>query len=65
MQSRRSYGITFEESGKHRMIMCIVTGEMVDGSKVWTECDSNRNLINIDAQYTLQKRNGWQEFVKL
>lgn len=48
-----------------KMIMCIVTGEMADGTKVWTECDADRNIKDINKQYTLQVRNNWTEFVRL
>lgn len=47
------------------MMFAIVTGEMADGTKVWTECDASKNLIDIDKQYTLQTRGGWSEFVRL
>jgi hypothetical protein len=47
------------------MITCVVTGEMSDGTKVWTECDKEKNPINIDKQYTLQTRGNWSEFVPL
>ena len=62
---KRRYGITIDASGNSRMIFAVVTGEMADGTKVWTECDAERNLINIDRQYSLQTRGGWSEFVRL
>ena len=40
MKLRRRSGITFTTEG-HRNIVCVVTGEMSDGRKVWTECDRN------------------------
>lgn len=61
---KKRYGITFE-NGQSRQMFAVVTGEMIDGTKVWTECDSNKNLIDIDKQYTLQTRGGWSEFVRL
>lgn len=61
---KKRYGITFE-NGQSRQMLAVVTGEMIDGTKVWTECDSNKNLIDIDKQYTLQTRGGWSEFVRL
>lgn len=64
MKSRRRYGCTFED-GHMKMIMCIVTGEMADGTKVWTECDAERNIKDINKQYTLQVRNNWTEFIRL
>lgn len=62
---RKRYGITFEDDGSSRMMFAIVTGEMVDGSKVWTECDAEKNPINLDKQYTLQTRGNWSEFVRM
>lgn len=61
---RKRYGITFE-NGKSRQMIAVITGEMADGTKVWTECDTNKNLENIDIQYTMQTRGGWTEFVRL
>lgn len=61
---KKRYGITFE-SGTKRMMFAVVTGEMIDGTKVWTECDADKNIINIDKQYTLHTRDGWSEFVAL
>lgn len=61
---RKRYGITF--NGKeYRMMYAVVTGEMVDGTKVWTECNYNKELIDIDTQYTLQTRGNYSEFVRL
>ena len=61
---KKRYGITFEY-GKSRQMLAVVTGEMSDGTKVWTECGENKELIDIDKQYTLQTRGGWSEFVRL
>ena len=61
---RRRGGMTFE-NGHHKYIACVVTGEMTDGTKVWTECDKDKNLINIDKQYTLQTKGNWSEFIPL
>lgn len=61
---RRRFGITFE-NGTSRQMLAVVTGEMSDGTKVWTECDSKKELIDPDKQYTLQTRGGWSEFVRL
>lgn len=61
---KKRYGITYED-GKSRQMLAVVTGEMADGTKVWTECDSKKELIDIDKQYTLQTRGGWTEFVRL
>lgn len=61
---RRRHGCTLE-GGIYRTLTCVVTGEMADGTKVWTECDGNKEPINIDKQYTLQTRGNWSEFVRL
>ena len=61
---RKRYGITFAD-GKERMIYAVVTGEMSDGTKVWTECDADKHLIDIDKQYLLQTRGNWSEFVRI
>lgn len=61
---KRRYGVTFE-NGKSRQMLAVVTGEMSNGTKVWTECDGNKELIDKDKQYTLQTRGGWSEFVRL
>lgn len=63
MKLRRRSGITFTTEG-HRNIVCVVTGEMSDGRKVWTECDRNGDPVNIERQYFLQTRGNWSEFVK-
>ena len=62
---RRRFGCTFENGTHFRTLTCIVTGEMADGTKVWTECDSEKRPINIDKQYTLQTRGNWSEFKPL
>lgn len=64
VEMRRRNGITYED-GHSRMMTAVVTGEMSDGTKVWTECDKDKELIDIDKQYTLQTRGGWSEFVRL
>lgn len=60
----RRYGIVFE-NGQSRQILATVTGEMIDGTKVWTECDENKEPIIIDVQYILQTRGGYSEFIRL
>lgn len=61
---KRRYGITFEND-KSRLMFAVVTGEMADGTKVWTECDEKKELIDMDKQYTMQTRGGWTEFIRL
>ena len=62
---RRRYGVVFDKNGKSKFIFCVVTGEMVDGRKVWTECDKDKNPVNIGRQYFLQTRGGWNEFIPM
>ena len=64
MKLRKRGGVLFTANG-YRNIVCVVTGEMADGRKVWTECDVNGNPINIEKQYFLQTRDNWSEFVRV
>ncbi len=61
---RKRTGLRFEDNKPIRML-AIVTGVMSDGTKVWTECDNNGELINIDKQYLLKTGGGYSEFVDL
>ena len=58
------YGVMFT-GHTYINIFATVTGQMDDGTKVWTECDAKGNLINTDVQYSLQTRGGWSEFCRL
>ena len=64
MKLRRRGGVLFTVNG-YRDIVCVVTGEMEDGRKIWTECDREGNLINMEKQYVLQTRDNWSEFVRV
>jgi len=59
---RRRRGIVFDDNGKARMMIAIPTGQMADGSLVWTECNADRELIDEDTQYLLFTRGGWSMF---
>lgn len=61
---RRRNGVVYNGCGI-RKITCIITGEMSDGTKVWTECDKDKNPINVDKQYTLHTKNGLSEFIPM
>lgn len=63
MKLRKRYGVLFTGKG-YKDIVCVVTGEMADGRKIWTECDCNGNPVNIEKQYYLQTRDNWSEFVR-
>lgn len=58
---RKYYGWNNEES---RVMIATITGEMSDGTKVYTECDGNGNLIDIDKQYYRRTKYGTQCFFK-
>lgn len=50
---------------QHNYISVICTGEMLDGTKVYTEYDRNtKELINKDTQY-YRMYNGQQLFMEL
>jgi len=61
----RKRGGVYYDGKSYREILCVVTGEMADGRKIWTECDGNGNILNIDKQYFLQTRGNWSEFIKV
>ena len=65
MKKLRKRGGVYFDGNCHRDIICVVTGEMMDGRKVWTECDGEGNLIKADKQYLLQTGGNWSEFVRL
>lgn len=62
---RKYYGVRIEDGGHVVEMFATITGEMSDGTKVYTECDSFGDLINIDHQYIRTLSNGWQQFIKL
>ena len=61
---RRRFGITWE-GNTVRTMMAVVTGEMSNGRKVWTECDTNGELVDMDKQYFLCTGGNWSEFVRI
>lgn len=61
----KKYAIVFK-NGHDRIMLAMVTGQMTDGTKVWTECDEKaKEPINIDVQYTLHRKCGNYEFIRL
>ena len=56
------YGMDLEQN---RTMFATITGEMADGTKVYTECDGNGELINIDKQYIRTLKYGSQFFVAI
>lgn len=61
-QMRRYYGWNEAEG---RVMIATITGQMADGSYIYTECDGNFNLINIDMQYTRTLKYGSQIFFRI
>lgn len=59
---KKYYGQNTEEN---RVMFATVTGQMAEGTLVYTECDEKGELIAIDKQYTRRLRGGWQEFIRL
>lgn len=56
-------GILLEEN---RVIICRVSGEMADGSKVWQEINPETGEFLEDGiDYLLFTRGGWSEFERL
>ena len=56
-------GILLEQD---RMIICRVSGELADGSKVWQEIDPKTGeFIDDGVDYLLYTRGGWSEFEQL
>lgn len=51
---------------QNRTIVCRVSGEMADGSKVWQEIDpATGEFLDDGVDYMLFTRGGWSEFERL
>lgn len=50
---RKYYGVNFDDA---RMMYATVTGQMGNGDFIYTECDSDYNLIDMDKQYIRIRR---------
>jgi len=59
---KRYYGWNLKED---RAMIAIITGEMADGTKVYTECDEHGKLLNLDNQYIRTLKHGSQIFLSL
>lgn len=59
---KKYYGWNQEES---RVMFAIITGEMDDGTKVYTECDGHGETLNPDKQYRRTTKFGSQFFFGL
>ena len=59
---KKYYGINTAEN---RVMFATITGQMADGTLVYTECDEKGNLIDTDKQYTRTLKYGWQEFFRV
>ena len=59
---KKYYGWNLQEE---RTMVATVTGQMIDGTFVYTECDGNGEIINIDNQYRRTLKYGQQMFILL
>lgn len=59
---KRYYGYNIDDN---RVMIATVTGQMSDGTLVYTECDAKGNLIDIDKQYTRHLKYGEQDFTRI
>ena len=59
---KKYYGWNDKEN---RVMFATITGEMADGTKVYTECDGNGKTINDDQQYIRTLKFGTQYFFGL
>lgn len=69
---RKYFGMVAKES---RTIFATVTGQMQDGTLVYTEIEqtedgaivteNNEPKLILDNQYIRLMRNGWQEFIRI
>ena len=59
---KKYYGWNLQEE---RTMVATVTGQMSDGTFVYTECDGNGEIINIDNQYRRTLKYGQQMFILL
>lgn len=62
MKTRIYYGWNIEEN---RVMLATITGQMSNEQFIYTECDSNGDLINIDKQYRRTLKYGAQCFFRL
>ena len=59
---RKYYGYNNDEG---RAMYATITGEMCDGTKIYTECDNHGNLINIGKQYIRTLKHGSQWYFRI
>ena len=64
MKQRIYYGCDIEAKD-NAVMFATITGQMSDGTYVYTECDGKGNLINLDKQYTRHTKYGMQVFVRI
>lgn len=80
IKPRVYYGVDPEnmthEDGTVKTILAMVTGEMVDGTLVYTEVETTKDGVIVrdengepklilDNQYTRRTRHGWQTFHRI
>lgn len=64
MRPRKYFGVA-EKDGRLKTMIATVTGQMEDGTMVYTECDGFGNLVDMDKQYSRTLKHGWQYFERL
>lgn len=73
---RTYFGVTIENDHSIREIFATVTGQMEDGSLVYTEIEQDNRgaIVNdkngnpklmLDNQYTRHLKRGWQTFTRI
>lgn len=63
MKQRIYYGADIAH--QERVMFVTVTGQMSDGTFVYTECDGKGNLLDLDKQYTRHTKYGAQYFKRI
>ena len=64
MKQRIYYGSDIEATG-NEVMFAVITGQMQDGTFIYTECDAKGNLLNLDKQYTRHTKYGAQFFKRM
>lgn len=64
MKQRIYYGADIAKE-TNEVMFAVVTGQMSDGTFVYTECDAKGNLLDLDKQYTRHTKYGAQYFKRI
>lgn len=62
---RKRSGVRIDKQGNAIRMYAVPTGQMADGSLVWTECTEDKEEINTDDQYYLTIIEGVSVFMNL